>query len=197
MECNTGWMHRLEDRAMPLLKPMLDGLPTALDFAGQADVAAWAAKTCFAMQYARHDIETLVPERHLRALTASRGGQPPADVHVFIGHIARPELDEYGRYHFLAYSARQNVLYEDERPREDLASYVITLRIHRLVFQTQGLISSSTDAPSEWGHLFDERCIQRIWPRKQSSINWPPMQAVDDHPGGWQLLASRPDEWES
>jgi hypothetical protein len=47
--CNNGWMKDLEDRARPLLLPMLDGFKTVLDRTSQTVIAAWITKTAFSL----------------------------------------------------------------------------------------------------------------------------------------------------
>ncbi|MGQ0774800.1 MAG: hypothetical protein ACT4NY_10345 [Pseudonocardiales bacterium] len=37
LDCNTGWMRDLEERAYRILLPMLDGFDRAVDFQQQAD----------------------------------------------------------------------------------------------------------------------------------------------------------------
>jgi len=49
-ECNTGWMHDLEDRAAPILKPMIRGNPHTLDLDQQIIVATWATKTAMVIE---------------------------------------------------------------------------------------------------------------------------------------------------
>jgi hypothetical protein len=43
--CNNGWMARLEERAKPLLEPMLRGFGKVLHREGQRTLATWALKT--------------------------------------------------------------------------------------------------------------------------------------------------------
>jgi hypothetical protein len=43
--CNQKWMHRLEDRVAPFLKPMFDGNTVTLNRQQQHHLARWAVKT--------------------------------------------------------------------------------------------------------------------------------------------------------
>jgi hypothetical protein len=50
--CNTGWMAQLEDRAWPLLTPMILGRAHGLTQDQQITVATWATKTVMVMETA-------------------------------------------------------------------------------------------------------------------------------------------------
>src|SRR4029077_12596790 len=47
VNCNGGWMHRLEDDAIPFLKPLMDGQRSinSLSTYARAVVGKWAVKT--------------------------------------------------------------------------------------------------------------------------------------------------------
>lgn len=50
-ECNTGWMHDLEDAAIPIVKPMIEGKKTRLSERDVRIVRAWATKTALHFLY--------------------------------------------------------------------------------------------------------------------------------------------------
>ena len=54
-ECNTGWMHDLEDAAIPILKPMIEGKKTRLSKPEVKIVRAWATKTALHFLYDGED----------------------------------------------------------------------------------------------------------------------------------------------
>jgi hypothetical protein len=63
--CNTGWMHRLETEAQPVLTPMLKDEPRVLTATEQHIAATWATKTMLTMQGANMTRERYVtPERY-------------------------------------------------------------------------------------------------------------------------------------
>ena len=127
--CNNGWMSRLEERAIPLLKPMLDGRAVTLGFWDQATLAAWAVKTCLALQWARHDIKSLVPERHFREIACRRGALPPPNAEVFLGYARDIPAEPDQKYHAVAYSARKKDVESDDKSLEGANVYLLTLRI--------------------------------------------------------------------
>lgn len=58
--CNNGWMAELEQRAKPMLEPMLNGRGRLLHAGGQRTLAAWVLKTAMMAEHthgaARHAI---------------------------------------------------------------------------------------------------------------------------------------------
>jgi hypothetical protein len=50
-ECNTGWMHDLEDAAIPIVKPMIEGKKTRLSEPEVRILRAWATKTALHFLY--------------------------------------------------------------------------------------------------------------------------------------------------
>ena len=192
--CNNGWMSRLEERAIPLLKPMFDDRAIAFGFWDQATLAAWAVKTCLALQWARHDIKSIVPEIHFRTIAAKSGVSPPPHVEVFLGYARDIPAELSNKYHTVAYSARKRDIESDDGSLKDANAYILTLRIYHAVFQVVG----SENVPEElgpWTHPYEPSHILRIWPRASAVINWPPPGAVEEPEGGFNLLASRPEEW--
>jgi hypothetical protein len=194
-KCNNGWMGKLESEAIPLLKPMLDGRTIGVGFWEQATLATWAVKTCLALQWARHDINSLVPERHFREIAAKRGATPPRDVEVFLGYMRNIPVEQDRRYHALAYSARKRDVESDNSGLENANTYLLTLRVYHVVFQVVG----SQNVPEDlgpWIHPYEPLHILRIWPRASVVANWPPPGAVEEREGGFNLLASRPEQWD-
>ena len=50
-DCNTGWMHDLEDAAIPMVKPMIEGRKTRLSDKEIRILRAWATKTALHFLY--------------------------------------------------------------------------------------------------------------------------------------------------
>ena len=48
--CNNGWMSDLENKAKPLLEPMLNGKRTILDLAAQTTIAVWGMKIAMVLE---------------------------------------------------------------------------------------------------------------------------------------------------
>jgi hypothetical protein len=53
MDCNTGWMSRLESQARAILSPLITGQSVTLTVAEQHTAAFWAAKTGLCFESAR------------------------------------------------------------------------------------------------------------------------------------------------
>jgi hypothetical protein len=147
-----------------------------------------------ALQWARYDIKSLVPERHFREIAARRGALPPPNVEVFLGHARDIPAERDQKYHAVAYSARKKDVESDDKSLEGANVYLLTLRIYRVVFQVVG----SQNVPEEagpWVHPYEPSHIQRIWPRASAVADWPSPGSVEEREGGFNLLASRPEEW--
>lgn len=50
-DCNTGWMHDLEDASIPIVKPMIEGRKTRLSAQELRILRAWATKTALHFLY--------------------------------------------------------------------------------------------------------------------------------------------------
>ena len=50
-DCNNGWLHDLEDAAIPIVKPMIEGKKTLLSEAEVRILRAWATKTALHFLY--------------------------------------------------------------------------------------------------------------------------------------------------
>jgi hypothetical protein len=194
LDCNTGWMRDLEERAHRILLPMLDGFGRSLDFQEQATVATWATKTCIALHWARHDIVATVPEAHLRALAAAQGWVPPSDVEVFLAVDRVDRVHADGSRHIVAFSSRNPTVEADGSVSvSGAAVYILTLRIHRFVCQVIGQVGIPDEA-GLWLHPYAPDAVQRVWPREVVPLRWPPVKPLEDH-GGFETFASRPDQW--
>lgn len=194
LDCNTGWMHDLEERAHPILLPMLDGFDRALGFQQQATVATWAAKTCFALHHARHEFISTVPKAHLRALVSAQDMVPPKDVEIFLA------VDRLNRFsaetgdHMVAFSSRNPTVKSKGVPVHGASIYILTLRIHCFVCQVIGQAGIPEEA-GLWQHPYAPDAAQRVWPREIAPLHWPPAKSLDQH-SGFETFASRPDEWD-
>ncbi len=80
-DCNTGWMHDLEDAASPLLKPMIRGERRDLSVAQQRVLALWVCKTVLMMaQQAKST--SVVPLDHYRSAISAK--LPPVGTSVWL-----------------------------------------------------------------------------------------------------------------
>jgi hypothetical protein len=73
--CNNGWMSRLENRAKPILIPLIDSQRAVANLSPpeRKDVAKWAAKTAYMHVSASRDVKHHIPGDHLHALSGDSG----------------------------------------------------------------------------------------------------------------------------
>jgi len=53
--CNNEWMNRVDERARPIIEPMIQGSNVVLDRKAQEALAAWACKTAVSARYVLDD----------------------------------------------------------------------------------------------------------------------------------------------
>lgn len=85
--CNNGWMKRLEDRAKPVLHPMIKDSDLSLDATAQETVGAWAFKTALMLTV----MYTKLPSPRLRQSISRDGGPSPTSV-VWLSRVKPDNL---------------------------------------------------------------------------------------------------------
>lgn len=161
--CNNGWMKRLEDRAKPILQPMMKDTPLQLDRDAQATLATWAYKTAIMLtvKYSK------VPSTRLRTDLYEHGRPPPTSV-VWLSHVD-PEKIRLGTGPLLS------VLKSDLSVREEGF-------IARLNFANVGFVVFGNPAPPDGMMLFIANVLRDsfrpIWPIEDEQLAWPLGQSV-------------------
>jgi hypothetical protein len=199
-QCNNGWMKELEDRARPILLPLLDGFKITLPLANQRVVAAWAAKTCFALMYSDRYSPHYVPGAHYQFMAERKGAEPPSEVGVLLAYDdSSTEGDEIiiadgaGRRAYLWAFAPREVTVLPPGTDVEYPVYVLTLRIHRLVCVVVG----SATLPLSYGpipYIGEPEYLRRVWPLNEVPVLWPPRLVSEG--GGFNALSGRPARWE-
>lgn len=89
VECNTGWLRKAEDRARPILRPMLFGNhQLQLNAIQQARLARWAVKTSFliALKKSKGKLNGWIPARSISWLYENQDSdQSPPGAYVWLG----------------------------------------------------------------------------------------------------------------
>lgn len=92
VDCNTGWMSQLQERAKPHLVPLFCGQHTILDREAQECVASWLAMTVYTASWAKRDHGGwAIPQDHRTELYAT--GRPSPRCQIWIApcsHDDRP-----------------------------------------------------------------------------------------------------------
>jgi hypothetical protein len=91
--CNTQWMARMERKVAPLLKPMIDGLPTRLTALDRRHLLRWAAKTASVMEC---DGDTLMRTPRDVSSTIRLDTSPP-EIQAYIGRYEGRHLLQWNR----------------------------------------------------------------------------------------------------
>jgi hypothetical protein len=162
--CNTGWMHKLEDACIPVLRPAirLENAPFDIAESDQCNVALWAVKTAYMLEF-MHGDEPHVPAAHYRHIYSTR--KPPLGCMVWLAaYIARDHL----------FHVAPKKLYVRNRRRDGHDGYLTTFSIGHLAMQVAYLGGSGEMQP-----LREPPILNRIWP-VSGPQRWPAGGAVLD-----------------
>jgi hypothetical protein len=183
--CNTGWMHDLEEKVKPFLKPLLVNTHGAdLDLTQQRDLARWAVMKVLLMEHVmrqkhsqlRTTVGYVPSEPELAWLMAE--ACPPPRSRVWLG-----AFDPQGTY---TVKTQARLLKSVPQPGggNPVASHMTTLTIGSVLLQaftTNFVLADAQslpeyDADPPWPY---SQALTRIWPAKQQVTHWPPTQYVD------------------
>lgn len=161
--CNSGWMKRLEDRAAPILRPMIRGKHVYRGPDDQAIIARWACKTAAMCKYAASNDETRERLQWLRS-----HDEPPHDAEVW---VASYTADEVGALFTVHRSAIQSAKIKVRRRHFD----VVTMTIGHLVLQVLDVPAAGLKVDRGADHA---TYSTRLHPPQQQLLLWPPKFAL-------------------
>jgi len=176
-DCNVGWMHRLEDACIPLLRPAIR-LEThvILAPAAQQTVATWVAKTAMMLEFVHGGKR--VPDEHYRHVFDHR--EPPPGAFVWLGaYTMRP-------YH--AWSEPRQLVLQGSTSGTVRHGYVATFSIGHLVCQ-MSYFGAGNDVQLE--RVGTDLPVVRIWPDTGTDVIWPPGNTALDQAALEWLARSR------
>lgn len=193
--CNNGWMGNLEQRALPLVAPMLRGEAIELGADAQGVVAFWVVKTALTARWVHRSSEYLgIPESHYREVHAEQ--RPPLTAQVWIAvcsHDDRPpDLPPIGFRYVMTRLERFEASTD--------AGVVLPLRPAWAVAMSLGNLASLTfahtyDAISA-GIRFDGllgRALHPVWPVQSEALSWPSGYCLN-YPE-FDMLTQRLERW--
>ena len=160
-ECNGGWMSELEQRAMPVLLPMIeDRGPVTLEASDADTVATWALKTSLA---AGSEFKPPIPKEFYTEFYETR--EPVGKVRVWIGRT--PHLETH-TIDFRPMTVRR----EGEDPPADPNGYQAVLSVGHLALYVVGWRGPKPqlDRVFSW---FGETALVKVLPYEPPVI-WPP-----------------------
>lgn len=182
--CNNGWMHGLEEKVKPFLKPLLVNKHGAdLDLAQQRDLARWAVMKVLLMEHVMRQKHPQLraaagyapSEPELAWLMAE--ASPPPRSRVWLG-----AFDPQGKY---TVQTQARLLQSAPQPGRGspVTSHVTTLTIGSVLLQaftTNFVLADAQslpeyDADPPWPF---SQALTRIWPAAQPVVHWPPSHHV-------------------
>jgi hypothetical protein len=168
--CNNGWMSDLENRAQPILAPMLADQPQVLTALDQATLATWATKTMLAMQGVNMGGKRVVGEPRYRWFERHRMPLPAS--HVWLCHYAdrtrRPVVvHQWGIT--VAPSGAPPPRPDDPINGLGVAFAIGPVAFWLVAYDVPG--GPHTEAASDDAHVL-------IWPALGPDVRWPPPTAV-------------------
>lgn len=156
----------LEDRAKPLVTPMLDGAPIDHGEAAQAILAEWAFKmTCALLGVERK--RRAVPQTQRFALR--QRGIIPASTYIAVG--------KYTGGGIRIFAGRQRLIAGRGIPTDKtLSAYHAIAAFGQVVFKVFGVLKP----PPEDTFRIPVGRLYRVWPPRDELIRWPPLWEIDD-----------------
>jgi hypothetical protein len=155
--CNKHFKH-LEDDALHIIEWMARGRAVQLNDDEQRLVAAWGAKTGYALIAAEKEHHELVPRSHMAWLR--QHGSPHEDSYV-----------GYGSWNVRAFKGiNSQELRSPDNDEIAYRAYSVVLTFAKLALKVFGLV----DSPIPDHHLgYDRPLLRQVWPPLDRSLVWP------------------------
>ncbi|HEY6256051.1 MAG TPA: hypothetical protein VIY51_09695 [Xanthobacteraceae bacterium] len=173
--CNNNWMSILQNRAKPMLLPLMHGEKSTLNERKQSIIAAWAAMVVICAEYIApgRAAMSVVDRRHLYLHK-----QAPPRIRIWIGNFRRKNWPAYWCHNSLLIGP-------------DKAPYPWQIgpgglpwpntQMTTLTFGSLYLHAFSCPFPEILGGFEPRRShVVQIWPIREKFIVWPPTATIDD-----------------
>jgi hypothetical protein len=164
----SAYLAKLDEAAIPLLSPMIEGGAAVYQPEQQRLLAGWGARAAYAILAVERKAVG-VPKSHRRLLRD--GGEPHAN--VFVG---------YGRYranHIGVIAARLLVSLGDKgaEAEPDVEAYSVLAVFGHMVLRVFGVRrrAERTRVRTAQGRLV------RVWPPRGDVASWPPLWGLSEH----------------
>lgn len=174
--CNNGWMRTLDEKAAPLLTPILTGQSVRISPAQQATIAAWAVMKAIVAEYDDPDYATT---HHMQRRRVMNKQLPPEQGWgVWLGHFPHKLWTPTRSFFPFQLSSGAHIRARIEKHGNDLATYFnghVFTHIFGEIF-IQSIHAPHPRLVRNWRfpRLPDGGQLVRIWPTTDYSINWPP-----------------------
>jgi len=175
--CNNGWMRKIEDRAKPILVPLIQGKPTRLSEEAQATIASWAVLKTMVAEY---DVNGQVTTHWThRRMIRDRQLPPSKGWGVWIGYYQRVNWrPQWSSSAFLVQSRRMVARYGIRTPTHfngnSTTQVIGNLFIQVIHFPMPDTFIRQWQFPRLTGSIL------RIWPTSGYFLRWPSLALSDD-----------------
>jgi hypothetical protein len=171
VKCNTGWLSRAEDRARPVLEPMLFGdCAISLNAMQQAKLAKWAVKTSLliALKKSGNKPTGWVPSRSMSWLCQNPDSdEPPPGTYVWLGCLNTESM-------IVSYM-QSGVLFDDDRePIGHVGMFSVGCVLFQVFCVEPGAAEYSEDRDGYFVPQDLRAGLVSIWPSKMV-VHWPPV----------------------
>ncbi len=174
VECNSGWMSRLESEVKPLLLPLLEGKEVQLSVMTQRVIATWAIKTVMVLEFSSASSRPKYFSQKEREALCS---------HQIIPGSTAVFLAGYQGQHPFRGSEHPVEFYDG---KQHFTGYSSTTVFRFLVVQ---VFSYRAEGGQRLFRVADfPQAEIQVWPAKEQVI-WPPQEIFDD--GGIEMYTKR------
>jgi hypothetical protein len=164
--CNSGWMGNLQDRAKPVLVPLIRGESCAIGAAARNLIASWTAMTAMTAELMQQPSSILPRDRdHLW-----REGEPPSNWQIWMGYYD-------GSANVFSYAAAKcSWRPKSVSPAELEQVPAVNTQTTSMFFGKLYLYVFSSAAkrlgPMQLGEAIRPK-LHPIWPPRSSDTSWP------------------------
>jgi hypothetical protein len=169
--CNTGWLSRLQNRAKPVLIPLIQGDGCLVKVAAQRIIALWGAVIAITAEYTQPSLPHAITPQDRHYMW--RNDNPPDDWQIWIGHyIGTEKAMSYAQVRFTLSPKGSSLIPSGIAPTTN--TQVATMIFGKLYLY---LFASSLGGI---GPLRLGDHLRPIWPLSGSDISWPPTLGLSD-----------------
>jgi hypothetical protein len=176
LTCNGGWMKAIEDKARPILIPLITGRSTRLSYNDQIMIATWATLKAMISEY---DLGGKVTTHHSQRKRMKNRQLPPKNGWgIWIGHYERIRWKPEWISRPLLILPHERMIKRPSREATYFNSHTSTQVIGNLFIQI--IRTPDPLIVERWRFAIPERgTLFHIWPSARFSIKWPGRALTD------------------
>jgi hypothetical protein len=173
-ECNTGWLHKMEDRTIPIIEPMMFDQPRVLYPRAQRQLAIWFTKMMLNIDLVRAGPDPRAAFRSEDYTRFFHKPEPFPGLSLSLGVYSGMECASI-------YAQRGIRINEPKRPAPLIPGipngYFTTANFYRCLLVASHHVGGEVVTLNYTDHL--AAGLLRIWPA-QPEVRWPPNMAFGD-----------------